>query len=133
MPLLQWEPRYSVGIAAMDAQHHRLIDLINTLHEAMVNGDANNVLGTILHELVLYTKTHFAAEERLMRDAGYPGLEAHQRLHAMLVDRVATLMLQHNNGAAALSISTSKFLKDWLVIHIQDQDQAYGKAIVEAA
>ena len=34
MSLIQWDDSYSVGVAELDAQHQRLIQMINELNDA---------------------------------------------------------------------------------------------------
>ena len=39
-----------------------------------MNSDkGKEILEQVLHNLITYTKTHFAAEERMMRKCGVPG------------------------------------------------------------
>ncbi|MBV5350518.1 hemerythrin family protein, partial [bacterium] len=70
-----------------------------------------------------YTVDHFQAEESLMQETGYPGLEAHHALHEGLVHQVLELEEKYAAGTMILSIMTMHFLKDWLSHHIQDEDR----------
>ena len=67
-----------MGVPSLDEQHKNLISLVNKLNDAMKSGRGKDVLGDILAKLVNYTKTHFAAEEQLMRMHSYPDLASHQ-------------------------------------------------------
>ena len=80
MALIQWSPQLSVGVAEMDRQHQHLVGLINRLHDAMVRGEGAEILGPVLDEVVRYTHTHFAAEERLLAARKYPHLADHKAL-----------------------------------------------------
>ncbi|MGI6102630.1 MAG: hypothetical protein ACOYET_09155 [Bacillota bacterium] len=40
MALIQWSDELSVGVRELDAQHQRLIQMINELNEAMLQGKA---------------------------------------------------------------------------------------------
>jgi len=71
--MFEWKPEYSVQIPEIDAQHQRLFCLAAELHNAMAQGKGKNVLEHSLAQLVDYTKTHFAHEERLMQESGYEG------------------------------------------------------------
>ena len=125
MPLITWKDSYSVGNANIDGQHRRLMDLVNELHEAMRTGQANSVLGAILDQLVTYTHTHFAFEERVMAVSGYPGLAEHKKQHAELAERVAGLVAEWKTGRIALSMHVSNFLRQWLDSHILGSDKKY--------
>ena len=76
MALLSWNDTYSVKIRKFDDQHKKLIDLINQLHDSMLVGKGKDVMGEVMNSLVDYTKTHFTAEETLMRLHNYPDYES---------------------------------------------------------
>jgi len=44
MALMTWKADYSVNIKQIDDQHKKLIELINTLHDAMAKGHAKEAL-----------------------------------------------------------------------------------------
>ena len=67
MALMVWDNSFSVNVKEIDAQHQKLIALINDLHDAMKTGKAKDVLGKILSDLTDYTVYHFGNEERLSR------------------------------------------------------------------
>ena len=130
MALLPWNEKLSVGVPAMDAQHKKLVALTNRLYDAMASGQGDDVKKDILAELVTYTRVHFVAEERLMREHGYPDFAAHKALHDELTAKVIELNEKVKEGRMVPSVSLSNFLKDWLVDHIVQQDKKYGACIV---
>jgi hemerythrin-like metal-binding protein len=65
MILLSCDSKYSVGTDKIDNQHRHLIELLNTLHDAMLQGKGKEKMKTILNELVEYTKYHLKTEEEL--------------------------------------------------------------------
>jgi len=79
--------------------------------------------------LLTYTKIHFSAEERLMREHGYPQLADHKRLHDQLMDKVIQMNDKVRSGRMVPSVSLGTFLKDWLLTHILQQDKKYGEFI----
>ena len=103
MVLMEWDDRLSVGVASIDDQHKQLIKLVNTLYQALQNGQGNEVLCQTYADLVDYTLTHFSHEEAMMREAGYPGAVDHCRQHADL--RMRTLQLQDKAGGGGIAIS----------------------------
>jgi hemerythrin len=126
MPLMTWSANISVGVGEMDAQHQKLVAMVNQLHEAMAGGKGNEAIGPILTGLVDYTKSHFAAEERLMAAHGYPNLPAHKVEHENLVKQVGEIVAKFKAGKTMISVSVMNFLKDWLMNHINRTDKAYG-------
>jgi len=127
MPLMSWSESYSVQIPGIDNQHKQLFSLINQLHEAMAKGQANEEMGRILQELINYTKTHFAAEEKLLQSKNYPELSAHQAQHRQFTDKIIQFQRDFNAGKATLSVGLMTFLRDWLSSHILQTDKRYGE------
>ncbi len=125
MAFFVWTDKYSVGIQQVDEQHKRLVEMVNDLYEAMKAGRGNEVLGTVFNNLLAYTRTHFAEEEELMQQCGFPGFSAHKQLHDRLTKQVLDLGEQFRGGSNSLTVPVASFLKDWLVDHIQGTDRKY--------
>lgn len=117
----------------MDAQHQRLVALINDLHGGMKKRQSKDELGRIFGGLLDYTRTHFTAEEVLLQRAGYPGLATQKRSHDAFVKKVEDLRARHMSGALFVSSETMTFLKDWLQNHILKEDRAYVAHVNKAA
>ncbi len=126
MALLTWNETYSVKIKKFDDQHRKLIDLINQLHDAMLVGKGKDVMADVLNSLVDYTRTHFAAEETLMKLHGYPDYEQHKKEHNALVMQVLDVQKQLREGTTPITQAIMFFLKEWLQQHIQGNDKKYG-------
>lgn len=126
MALMDWSPGFSVNVKQFDEQHKKLVAMVNQLHEAMKVGKGGEVLGPILNSLISYTASHFADEERLMQQHGYPDLVKHKAEHDKLTKQVLDLQKQYQTTKSALSMSVMSFLRDWLINHIQGEDKKYG-------
>ena len=128
---LEWKSEYSVGIASIDVQHRKLIELINSLQTAVDYSTGEVFERKALDELVDYTKTHFEYEEGLMEQNGYPDFESHRAAHVRMiakVDQVLEAYRRDQDGAMQQAID---FLKDWLVNHINGTDKQYSKFLIE--
>jgi hemerythrin len=126
MPLMEWNDKLSVGIKQFDAEHKKLVSMVNELFDAMQAGKAKDSLGRILDGLITYTKTHFANEERYMREHNYPDLAAHKAEHEALAKQVLDVQAKYRAGAnAVLGMEVMTFLKGWLLKHIQGTDKKY--------
>jgi hemerythrin-like metal-binding protein len=123
--MITWSRSFSVGVGQMDKEHQRLIDIINNLYASMRSGRSKDAIGTILDELVDYSKTHFAHEERLMQDSGYEGYGEQKRAHEALIAQVVETQGKYRAGTA-LGQEVMTFLKNWLLNHIQGMDKRYG-------
>jgi hemerythrin-like metal-binding protein len=128
--LIVWSSSYSVKVNQMDQEHQRLIDIINNLYAAMRSGRSTEAIGSILDELVAYTKTHFTHEEQLMQQANYGGLADQKRAHEALVSQLNEILDKYRSGTA-LGQEIMNFLKNWLINHIQGMDKQYGPAMIK--
>ena len=70
MPLIQWDDSLRVNIAEIDAQHRKLVGMINELNEAMRMGKGKEILGKTVQGLIEYTQTHFQTEEKYFEKFG---------------------------------------------------------------
>ena len=109
----------------MDTQHKKLFSLLDELANAMLTGTVRESFGKILSGLAEYAKTHFAQEELLMSQHGYPGYNGHKKLHDEFIKQVDNLQKEFDSGMV-LPIKTSIFLRDWLSNHILKVDQQYS-------
>jgi hemerythrin len=126
MPLMTWNDKMSVGVALLDNDHKKLVGMLNQLFDAINSGQGKESLGNILDGLVDYTKIHFANEEKLFAQTGYPDSVAHKKEHDDLTLQVVDLQARCKAGATgALSLEVMTFLKTWLVNHIQGNDKKY--------
>ncbi|MDX2480624.1 MAG: bacteriohemerythrin [Desulfuromusa sp.] len=126
--MFQWKDEYNTGVALMDRQHRRLVDLINQLFQCMKDGGDRMLLAEVVDELVSYTVTHFRAEEEVMQKHNYPDFAAHQQIHKNFVEKVGVYAEKLKSGERLPPADIYNFLKDWLISHIEKQDRdGYGK------
>lgn len=128
MALITWSEKYSVEIASIDAQHQRLIDLINQLNILMKEGKGSAVVSEVLAELVDYTKEHLANEEHQLVVTGYPDYAQHKKLHDEFIKKINEFQATYNTGKSLMLVITiSNFLWDWLSQHILVVDKKYSE------
>lgn len=116
-PDLEWTEAYETGMPQIDAQHRALVQLVNRISVLSSSAEAT---ACALH-LFRYAREHFATEELLMREIGFPGLDAHLREHREL----AIVLAEAIDGKLATpgQIEMLKaFLGTWLVDHIAGSD-----------
>lgn len=130
MAFISWDEKYTVGIRELDAQHKQLVVLLGDLYDAMQSSNTADSLGKILSQLVSYTRTHFATEEKYMAQYSYPGLEAQKKEHAIFVDKILKFKSDFDAGRTTLSVSLATFVKDWLFTHILGSDKQYGPFLI---
>lgn len=129
MAFIDWKAQYSVGVGEIDAQHRRLVQIINLLHDAMKMGGKPAAMNEVVNELVGYTRYHFAFEEKMLETANYAELEEHRRKHRAMVAQVESFRDEVSMGKASVSLKLMAFLKDWLTKHIMETDQRYAAVV----
>jgi len=126
MSLFAWKSDYSVGNAQIDLQHKQLFRMAGELHSAMVNGRGTEVVEGLLDQLVAYTCHHFASEERLMKESGYPDYAQHHASHEKLSGEVREFQVRVKARKVAVTLEMMRFLRDWLDHHIRGADKKVG-------
>jgi hemerythrin len=124
--LFPWSEKYYVGIAFADVQHKQLVDIINRLHQALVDGKGRKVVGKNLDDLIRYTRAHFAVEEKVLQSCGYPDFLAHHSEHECLAYDVLEFYQRIMSEDSSLSAHSVDFLKDWLGEEILDVDMKFA-------
>ena len=132
MAFMSWEEKFSVGIATIDAQHKKLIDLINELHDARLKGKSSEALTHIFGELATYTVEHFALEEKYFEQSKYPATPAHKAEHEALRNKVKELQQAMDGQKYPFTMELMHFLREWLQKHILGSDKAYSAPLVAA-
>ena len=131
MTLMNWTDDLSVKVSQIDNQHKKLVDLINSLHNAMKERKAGEVLSETISELVKYTLEHFNTEEQYFDKYCYPMAEQHKKEHDIFVGKVDAFKKDFDKGKVMLSLEIMNFLKDWIFSHIKKTDMAYSDFFVE--
>ncbi|MBU0621223.1 MAG: bacteriohemerythrin [Gammaproteobacteria bacterium] len=128
----KWKPEYSVNIKTIDAQHQELVNILNRLFVAVSMREGDKAIAGILDALTSYTQTHFALEERLMREAKYKDLEPHMAEHRKLLEELDRLAKKFMLEEKPIYFEMLGFLKSWLKGHILGVDTKYSAALQEA-
>ncbi|MHC1728833.1 MAG: bacteriohemerythrin [Syntrophobacteraceae bacterium] len=126
MSVFAWNSKYSVNVKEIDDQHKKLINMVTQLNEAMRQGKGKQILEKLLQDLVQYTRTHFAAEERLMKTHGYPEFEEHKAKHDKMTQKVLEVQKSFKDGKTSITIEVMDFLEKWVDQHIMVTDKKYA-------
>ncbi|RAU22311.1 hypothetical protein CU669_09320 [Paramagnetospirillum kuznetsovii] len=114
---------HAIGHPDIDRAHSALADVIGVLSAGYCDAD---LVDTQIKILERYVIEHFALEESLMFDSGYPDLAEHKALHQYFREKVRRLRAQWaETGHPDLHKSIAEDLSDWLSGHIESADRAY--------
>jgi len=118
-----WRPDLSTGIPEVDGQHRELLAQIAALGHAARTGDVAHA-ADVLAYLERYAAEHFATEERIMRDLGYPQLEPHRALHEAFSAQMAARKEAHGRerSPVALLVDLARWMEAWLSEHVLGAD-----------
>ena len=121
-----WDETFSVGVPAMDAQHRKLVNMVNQLVECHVEQGvtASLCFQEILSAMFDYTQVHFKAEEAYLKKIGYPELAAHEKEHQAFLEKAAALAVVAGDGVQDCA-GLHDYLRGWLLEHILKSDMRY--------
>ena len=132
--MLQWKEEYEVGVAEIDEQHQKLIDIANRVYELMRNElalDKYDQIVEILQELKEYTVYHFHFEEGLMQKARYKKRFSHKILHQNFLAQVEAVDLSAvDENQEAYLVQIMDFIANWLIDHIVGEDKKVGQSVL---
>lgn len=123
--IFPWNANFGTGIAIIDEQHKKLIDLLNQLANSLAQDD-NIKFTKIFDELAAYASLHFETEEAIWEScfADDVWMKSHHDSHASFLP--TALKLKDNRSDKLLKESLQKILKfliRWLIYHIIDSDK----------
>ncbi len=131
--MIAWRDAMSVGSPALDADHKKLIELLN-LAEEWVSRESWPQVGAVIDDLMAYVRDHFAREEAVQAAIKFPEAEAHKKHHETLTMKARVL---HDKFKAATTDDSRKtcgavlikVLNEWLIDHILKQDMKFKPLI----
>jgi hemerythrin len=129
MTLIEWKDQYSLGVPAVDHEHHELIDLINELYANVAGAGASATIADFLGELYTRIAAHFALEEKIMRDNHYDEYLDHKTDHERLLDDIRDLMDDYEDGTNVDVEAFGKRLDAWFSEHFRTRDARLHKKI----
>jgi hemerythrin len=127
--MLEWRDSYNVEIRSIDKQHRKILDIVNRLYALQSGKDREKDrerMKRIFVDLLRYIDAHFTAEERLMREYGYPGYAEQKAAHDALIDRVCDLLKAFLKNKGLVEINVFNFVWDWFAGHILKMDRLYS-------
>lgn len=124
-----WKEKYRLGVPLIDEQHeelfHRVTDFVETVRRPVPWKDKNRKVNETLDFMKEYVVSHFRDEEAYQKEIGYPGLEAHRKIHGDMVRYVADVSREYEGPGdkEQLMQQFAGKLLAWLINHVASEDQ----------
>jgi hemerythrin len=125
MALKAWDNSFSVNHTTMDSDHQQLLQMIQSLNEAMKMGQSKTLLDKLVTGLNSYSIDHFSREEKHLTAINYADINAQQQQHAIFLNKVNEFKMSLQMGDMSLAIKMLPFLNDWFLNHIMKTDMKY--------
>jgi hemerythrin len=131
--VFKWLPEMAIGVPEIDAQHLALFEAAARFEAAAKAGESHDRLKALLTAIADRAVEHFLAEEKLMREVGYPRMAEHLQEHSYVRRRFRTLTPQWDSeGDSAQMITVLLgFLDLWLNTHVAHSDRQIGEFIAK--
>ncbi len=132
------DPKYSIGIDAVDSQRARWIQIVDRFRavgaEHLFERAGLEAAAHALEELVRYTKSQFASEERFIAAHSYPELEAHRKKHLEIEATISNLCTEiRARSTTTTALKLNLFITVWWMEHIMQEDAKYARFILGRA
>jgi hemerythrin-like metal-binding protein len=130
--IIQWNKRLQLGIASIDDQHERLVEMINQLYRLIrVSTTERHLYAYILGSLVEFSLTHFENEHVLMNT--YVGLndeenQQHRKEHELFREKILDFEKRFKeNELEAFEMELLNYLTEWIMEHVLKRDKQMAK------
>ena len=130
MATIEWRDDYDTGQKVLDDQHRQLVEILNSLEDAVRRERGRPVEDAILKDLVGYTQEHFSFEEKLLADAGYAGFAELQRRNRLWIREIERVHYERLTADRPLTPEFRRALRNWLQDHLVQGDEVFRKNLV---
>ncbi len=113
-----------VELDFMNRDHAEFVGLRESLLAALAQNAAPAAIEDLLDRLLAHTRSHFAEEEHLMRQVGFPPYPMHKGEHDRVLANMETQTAKwkQNGDAQALHEWLERAVGDWFINHVSAMD-----------
>jgi len=126
MSLIEWNEDMKLGVPEVDFEHEELIGTINALGD-MIHKTADKIsIQALLGEINTQIESHFALEEKIMRDQNFTAYEAHKEDHDRLLEHIRTYMDETAKAKKRATFTPlGSQLSAWFTEHFKTLDRTF--------
>lgn len=133
MQIVAWNDSLKTDIDVVDQQHRGLVELVNATAAKLAGSPelSADEVRLLLGYLTEYAQVHFSTEEALMALCGLDAKQSdsHHEGHARFLAQVGDMVEGLGEDGVLDGQRLLMFLGEWLVDHIQGEDQIIAKAL----
>jgi hemerythrin len=126
---ITWNPKYSVHVELLDAQHRELFTIMNRIADLYESRSTDLLL--VFQDLVKYVIEHFRAENMIMIKAEYPGFSKQSKEHEQFTDTIMGFLTDYKKQDEQLIYRMLIYIRDWLLSHTQQVDMLYADYLLK--
>lgn len=120
---------YLTGFILMDQQHDEILEIIAVLTQYLSTNESQSLCLESCSSLVNALRQHYDDEERFMLKSFYPDIEGHIGQHMAYLNHFGKLVSLIRSNQLPLALSTLKFMRSWILDHMNDADKKYADFI----
>ena len=129
--MYEMKEEYLTGIPQIDEEHRRLFEIAEETYQLQQEEflvDKYDQIKAVLQKLKDYTAMHFQHEEAYMESINYKKMFTQKIQHQEFIDKIEEIDLSDLDADSDAAITEIlKFLTDWLVNHILENDKQIGQ------
>lgn len=120
-----------VAYEDMNRVHAEEVELLNTIEKLLDENGSIEQINTVTEELFLHTREHFAKEEKLMQEVGFPAYQMHKNEHNRVLSEFQYVLMDYRNKKdnAILKEYFTELVPVWLHQHIASMDTVTAQFI----
>jgi hemerythrin len=127
MASLIWNQTSTVGVQALDDQHGILLDALNELRLALLQGSELRAIRSMLSRVAELMRMHVESEDRLLALHGFPGLVAHRAEKQRLLARLEQFDIRFEQRQTPAAYELVEYLRKWFTTHTSAEGRKYGQ------
>lgn len=131
MEKFEWSDIYSVGVRELDAQHRKIVEMINMLIMDPSATVHSETVSELLDRLTNYSREHFKTEENILSENDYPDLDGQKEEHKAYRKKIAELCVDTMELTDSVPDDLLNFLKMWWENHILLSDMKYSTYLMD--
>lgn len=116
-----------IEVARMDRHHGRILEIADAVMENLDGAGATRALAKAFAVLIDYTAYHFHAEESLMEEYAFPGVETHALIHKELLSQLRELYRAATSDVSISPETFRDFIAQKLIAHFAQEDLKYAR------